>query len=99
MMKKHQYIWMLSGVMGSYPQEMSGFGPARTLPADAQGPNSAHISFTPNVTYSLMPGMTPVQGILLSSPAPLNACANLLVYSCSINQRTIHPFHLSSDFD
>lgn len=49
--------------MGNYAQEASSYGPSRAygteLPASSA---SAHISFAPNVTYSITPGMTPIQG-------------------------------------
>ena len=51
--------------LGSYPREASSFGPARGCNVDSGLPlhnNSAHISFTPTVTYSLTPGMTAVPG-------------------------------------
>lgn len=63
-------VVVLAGLMGSYPQEPSGFGPARAFPADPPSGSTAHISFTPNVTYSLAPGMTPIQGTAMLCPPP-----------------------------
>ena len=57
-----------AGLIPGYGPDASGFGSARALAAAveashmAQNSSSANLSFSPNVTYTLAPGMAPMAG-------------------------------------
>ena len=85
----------LAEILGSYPQEASSFGPARGCNVDSSLPlrnNSAHISFTPTVTYSLTPGMTAVPG-----QTSLRVCPKLLCFVDQVTKRPAVPSSVSRD--